>query len=82
MKSILNDTTDDEEEELSQELDSHAGSTRNRGFVTASSNSITLSSGSTFDGSEEQELGELFGNDHQDNAGWFVLKKVMPCSVY
>ena len=75
MKSILSDTTDDEEEELSQELDSHAGNTRNRGFVTASSNSITLSSGSTFDGSaEEQELGELFDNDHHDdNAGFASL---------
>ena len=63
MKSILSDTTDNEEEELSQELNSHAGNTRNRGFVTASSNSITLSSGSTFDGSGEQELSELFDND-------------------
>ena len=67
----LSDTTDDEEEEFSRELDSHAGSTRNRGFVTASSNSITLSSGSTFDGSAEE--GEMFDNDRHDNAGFASL---------
>ena len=60
-KSILCDTDTDDED------DSHAG--QNRGFVTATSNSVTLSSGSTFDGSEE---GEVFDNDHH-GAGFASL---------